>query len=242
METALGKHSPAHAHGDACCEHDHDGHTHLPPAGTDPQSLRRWRVQALALSWLSLVVITAEGAIAIAAGIAAGSIALIGFGLDSAIEGLASVIVIWRFTGGRHASEAAELRAQRAVGVSFFLLAPYVAFEAVTRLVSVERPEVSTVGIALTIASLIVMPLLGVAKKRVGARLHSAATRGEGTQNLLCSYMAAGVLAGLLANALWGAWWLDPVVALGIAALAIVEGRRAWRGEDCGCAASPLAA
>ncbi len=194
----------------------------------------------LALSWLSLVLITLEGVIGIGAGIAAGSIALIAFGLDSAVEGLASVFVIWRFTGDRKHSEAAEIRAQKAVGLSFAVLAPYVAFVAIHKLVTGDRPDETMLGIALTIASMIVMPALGVAKKRIGAKLHSAATRSEGAQNLICTYMAAGVLAGLLANSLWGAWWLDPVVALGIAALAVREGRRAWRGEDCGCVASPL--
>lgn len=188
------------------------------------------------------MLITCEGVIGVWAGLAAGSIALVAYGLDSGIEGLASVIVIWRFTGDRKHSEAAELRAQRLVGVGFGLLAPYVAFVALQKLITGEQPEETTVGIVLTTASLIIMPLLGVVKKRVGAKLHSAATRSEGTQNLLCAYMAAGVLVGLLANSLWGIWWLDPVIGLGIAVLAVYEGRRAWRGEDCGCATSPLAA
>jgi divalent metal cation (Fe/Co/Zn/Cd) transporter len=235
MESSVAHAHPGHSHDG--CGHQHRGAS--PDA--DPALLRRWRHQALALSWLSLVLITAEGAIGIGAGIAAGSIALVAFGLDSAIEGLASVTVIWRFTGDRKHSAEAEVRAQKLVGLSFGVLAPYVAFVAIHKLVTGERPEESTLGIALTIASLIVMPTLGIAKKRVGARLHSAATRSEGAQNLICTYMAAGVLAGLLANAFWGLWWLDPVVALGIAGLAVVEARRAWRGEDCGCAASPLA-
>jgi divalent metal cation (Fe/Co/Zn/Cd) transporter len=185
------------------------------------------------LSWVSLVYMAAEGAVAITAAILASSVALLGFGLDSVIEGLASVIVIWRFTGTRTLSETAEARAQKAVAVTFFLLAPYIAYDAVTTLVAGARAATSWLGIGLSLASVIVMPLLGVAKKRLGARLDSGATSGEGTQNLLCAYLAAAVLVGLLANTLLGWWWLDPVVGLGIAALAVREGIEAWRGEDC---------
>ena len=167
------------------------------------------------------------------AGLVAGSVALTGFGLDSAIEGTASVIVIWRFTGGRESSPAAERRAQKLVGVSFFLLAPYIAGEAIATLAAASRPETSWVGIALAAGSVVFMPLLGRAKERLGAQLGSSATAGEGAQNLLCAYMAAGVLLGLLANTILGWWWLDPLIALGIAALAIQEGREAWSGEVC---------
>ena len=189
--------------------------------------------RARGLSWLSLVYMSAEGAVAITAAVLAGSVALLGFGLDSVIEGLASVIVIWRFTGTRTVSETAEARAQKAVAVTFFLLAPYIAYDAVTTLLAGDRATTSWLGVALSITSLIVMPLLGAAKKRLGARLGSGATSGEGTQNLLCASLAAAVLVGLLANTLLGWWWLDPVVALGIAALAVREGLGAWRGEDC---------
>ncbi|MGL6237134.1 MAG: cation transporter [Segniliparus sp.] len=189
--------------------------------------------RALALSWLSLAYMAAEGAVAITAAVLANSVALLGFGLDSVIEGLASVIVIWRFTGARTFSEAAERTAQRAVAVTFFLLAPYIAYEAVAALLARERPSTSWLGVGLSIASLVVMPLLGIAKRRVGSRLGSAATAGEGTQNLLCAYLAAAVLVGLLANTLIGWWWLDPLVALAISALALKEGRAAWRGDSC---------
>ncbi len=181
-----------------------------------------------------------EGAVAIAAAVIAGSVALLGFGIDSAVEGMASVIVIWRFTGSRRLSAAAERRAQKLVTVSFFLLAPYIAQAAVRALIDHRHPSSSWLGIGLSISSLLVMPLLGRAKQRVGARLGSAATAGEGAQNLLCAYMAAAVLVGLLANTVLGAWWVDPVIALGIAVLAIQEGRDAWAGEACGCGTSPL--
>jgi divalent metal cation (Fe/Co/Zn/Cd) transporter len=189
--------------------------------------------RARLLSWLSLAYMTAEGTIAIAAAVLAGSVALLGFGLDSAIEGLASVIIIWRFTGTRTLSPTAEARALRAVAGTFFLLAPYIAYDAVTTLLAHDHARTSWLGIGLSISSLIVMPILGVAKKRLGTQLASAATAGEGSQNLLCAYLAAAVLVGLLANTALGWWWLDPVVGLSIAALAIREGRQAWRGEDC---------
>ena len=182
---------------------------------------------------------TIEGAVAITAAMLAGSVALLGFGLDSAIEGVASVIVIWRFTGSRRLSEEAEQRAQKLVAISFFLLAPYIAQDAIRTLIGGDRPSTSWVGIGLSISSIVVMPLLGRAKQRIGARLGSAATAGEGTQNMLCAYMAAGVLAGLLANTLLGAWWLDPAIALAIAAIAIHEGIETWRGDGCAAWPSP---
>jgi divalent metal cation (Fe/Co/Zn/Cd) transporter len=200
----------------------------LAPAERD--RLIRW---ARVLAWSSLAWMTAEGVIAVVAGVLANSVALIGFGFDSAIEGLASVIIIWRFWGTRALSETAERRAQKLVAVSFFLLAPYVAIEAVRALWTQSEPETSWLGIGLTIGSVIFMPLFGVAKLRVGKRLESRATAGEGTQNLICAYLAVGVLAGLAANTTVGWWWLDPVVALGIAVLAVHEGREAWNGEEC---------
>ena len=189
--------------------------------------------QARLLSWLSLAYMAVEGAVSILAAALAGSVALLGFGLDSVIEGLASVIVVWRFTGTRTLSDTAEARAQKAVAITFFLLAPYVAFDAITTLIAGRHAQTSPLGIALSVASLIVMPLLGSAKKRLGARLGSGATSGEGGQNLLCACLAAAVLVGLLANTWLGWWWLDPVVGVGVAALAVREGIKAWRGEEC---------
>jgi divalent metal cation (Fe/Co/Zn/Cd) transporter len=191
------------------------------------------------LSWLSLLWMTGEGAVAILAGIAAGSIALIGFGLDSAIEGFASVVIIWRFTGTRVFSHAAEQRAQKLVALQFFILAPYVGYESLEALIGGDRPDVSRVGIALAIGSVIFMPLLGVAKQRLADSMGSAATAGEGRQNILCAYLAGALLIGLLGNALVGAWWLDPVVGLIIVGVAVKEGVEAWRGEGC-CVGSPL--
>lgn len=189
--------------------------------------------RAKLLSWASLAYMALEGLVAVAAGIVAGSIALIGFGADSAIEGFASVVIVWRFTGWRTLSERAERRAQKLVAVQFFLLAPYVAVEAVRTLVNASAPDESVVGIALAASSLVVMPWLGRAKQRIGSQMGSSATASEGKQNLLCAYLAAALLVGLLGNALLGAWWLDPLVALLIAGVAVREGLEAWRGDAC---------
>lgn len=210
-----------------------------PPSGLEPAERDRLVRRAKALSWLSLAYMTAEGAIAISAAILAGSVALLGFGLDSAIEGLASIIVIWRFTGSRRLSEHAEHRAQRLVAITFFLLAPYIAQDAIRALAGGEHPATSWLGIGLSVSSIIVMPLLGRAKQRIGHRLGSGATAGEGTQNMLCAYLAAGVLAGLALNAAFGLWWADPAVALAIAVLAVHEGKEAWAGEGC-CVDAPI--
>ena len=193
---------------------------------------RARRLAAVSLVWLCF-----EGAATTTAGLLAGSTALLANGLDGAIEGLASIIVLWRFSGSRTLSPSSERKAQQFVALSFFLLAPYVGFEATRALLVEHRAETTVLGIGLSIATLCICPWLGRAKLRLGERLASPATAGEGRQNLICSYLAVAVLAGLLANTLLGIWWLDPVVALGIAALAIIEGRRAWRGESCGCAA-----
>src|SRR5918992_515816 len=195
--------------------------------------------RAKLLSWLSLGWMTIEGAVAIAAGVIAASIALVGFGLDSAIEGLASVIIIWRFTGTRVFSHAAEQRAQKLVAAQFFLLAPYVTFESLKTLIGAEHPDVSRVGIGLAIGSVILMPILAAAKQRLADQMGSAATAGEGRQNMLCAYLAGAVLIGLLGNALVGAWWLDPSVGLLIAGVAVKEGAASWQGEGC-CVSSPL--
>jgi divalent metal cation (Fe/Co/Zn/Cd) transporter len=208
-----------------------------PAAGT-ADWLRLARI-ARALSWLTLGWLGIEAGVAIGAAVLAGSVALLGFGLDSGIEALASIIVIWRFTGTRLASPTSERRAQRLVAVSFYLLAPYIAVEATRALATADRAETSIAGIVLTAGTAVLEPALGLAKRRIGARLGSAATAGEGAQNLLCAYLALAVLAGLLANTLFGAWWLDGVVALGIAGWAVAEGRRAWAGRECACATQP---
>lgn len=143
--------------------------------------------------------------------------------------------VCWsRLTGA-----GAERRAQQLVAVSFYLLAPYIAAEAIWGLVSGDRAETSITGLVLTAGTAIFEPALGVAKRRIGTRLGSGATAGEGTQNLLCAYLAIAVFIGLAANTRFGAWWLDGAVALGIAGWAVIEGRRAWAGQSWACVSQP---
>jgi divalent metal cation (Fe/Co/Zn/Cd) transporter len=186
------------------------------------------------LAWASLAWMAAEGLLGLIAGFAAGSIALVGWALGSAIEALASVIVVWRFTGSRTLSETAERRAQKAVAVSFWLLAPYIAIQAVRDLAAHQPASTTVLGIAVTAASVIIMPVLGIAKHRLGERLGSGATAGEGTQNLICAAQAAAVLLVLAVVGIWpGGWPIDPLVALGIAGWSVWEGNRSWRGADC---------
>ena len=189
--------------------------------------------RARLLSWLSLAWMTAEGVIGLVAGVNEASVALTGWALGSVIEGLASVIVIWRFTGTRTLSQTSEARARRAVAVSFLLLAPYIAVQAVRALAGHHAPDPGALGMAITASSVVVMPALGAAKQRLAARLGSAATAGEGVQNLLCAAQGAAVLLGLAATAAWGWRWLDPAIALALAAWAIREGITTWRGRDC---------
>lgn len=207
----------------------------------DRESFEHLAGRVRLLSWASLAYMTMEGGVAILAGVLAGSVALIGFGIDSAIEGFASAIIVWRFTGSRVFSEVAEHRAQKLVALQFFILAPYVGFESVQALVEDKRADVSWLGIALSASSVIVMPYLGIAKQRIADQIGSAATKGEGRQNMLCAYLAGALLLGLLANAAFGAWWLDPIVGLLIAAVAVREGLETWRGEGCACNFDPLA-
>jgi hypothetical protein len=192
--------------------------------------LARW---ARRLSWASLAYMAVEGGVALVAGLVAGSIALVGFGIDSAIEGLASLVIVWRFTGTRLHSEHAEQRAQRLVAIQFFILAPYISVQAIRELAGGQHADPSWVGIGLALSSIVLMPALGIAKQRIGRRMGSVATRGEGAQNLLCAYMAGALLVGLAGNALLGLWWLDPTAALAIAALAVREGIEAWHGDSC---------
>ena len=193
----------------------------------------RW---ARLLAWISLVWMLLEGAVGLWQGLLVGSIALTGWALGSAVEGLASVIVVWRFTGERTLSETAERRAQRGVALSFWLIAPYIAAESLRNLLGEHRSEATIIGIVLTATAVMLMPLLGYAKRRLGTKLDSAATAGEGAQNYLCAAQAAAVLVGLAITAVWsGGWWVDPVIGLAVAAMAVWEGIESWRGDGCQC-------
>ena len=176
-----------------------------------------------------------EGVIAIAAGLFAGSIALVGFGFDSAIEVISGFALLWRLYGDADETrrERMEQRALRIVGVSFFILGAYVTFDAVKSLVRREAPEESIVGIVLAAVSVIVMPLLVRAKRRVARAIGSAALHADAMQTQICTYLSAILLGGLVLNAAFGWWWADPATALLIAGVAVNEGREAWRGEGC---------
>jgi divalent metal cation (Fe/Co/Zn/Cd) transporter len=194
-----------------------------------PHLVRRAKVLArFGLGWHAI-----EAAVAIGAGLAANSVALIGFGADSVVESAAGVILLWRFGGDRHSSDAAEQRAYRLIGISFWVIAAYIGAEAVRQLIEGSHPEASWIGIALAAVTLVTMPPLANAKSRVAAQLGSAATRAEGRQNMLCAYLSGALLIGLAANALAGWWWADPATALVIAAVAVNEGKEAWRGRSC---------
>ncbi|OCB49399.1 hypothetical protein A5677_24715 [Mycobacterium malmoense] len=203
-------------------------------AATRGAGWRRDAGWARRLAWISLAALLVEGAIGLWQGLAVGSVALTGWALGGGSEALASAMVLWRFTGDRTLSPTAERRAQRGVAVSFWLTAPYIAADSVAHLADGRRADTSVVGIALTALALVLMPVLGWANHRVGARLGSAATEGEGTQNYLCAVQAAGVLAGLGVTAVWAdGWWVDPAIGVAVAAIAAWQGVRAWRGHDC---------
>lgn len=186
--------------------------------------------RARLLAWIGLGWHGIEAAVAIAAGVIAGSVALVGFGADSLIELAAGLVVLWRLASAR---AIGERRAQQMIAVSFYLLSAYVAVEAILSLTSGDRPAVSWVGIGLSVLTLATMPPLANAKARVAEQLGSSATKSESRQTMLCAYLSAGLLLGLGLNALFGWWWADPITALGIAAVALKEGRDAWRGEAC---------
>jgi divalent metal cation (Fe/Co/Zn/Cd) transporter len=202
-----------------------------------PPARERLVRRARGLAWLGLGWHLVEAAVAVAAGVAAGSIALVGFGVDSLIEAAAGVVVLWLMADARSASHAAERRAQQLIAASFLVLAAYVGFEAVRDLAGGHHPDASWVGIGLSLVTLATMPPLAAAKRRVADRLGSSATASESRQTMLCAYLSAALLAGLLANALAGWWWADPIAALAIGGVALREARDAWRGDACGCCA-----
>jgi divalent metal cation (Fe/Co/Zn/Cd) transporter len=191
--------------------------------------------RARLLAWGGNAWHVVEFAIAVGAGVAAGSVALVGFGIDSVIEALAGGVIVWLFTGGRGSSHTAERRAQQLIAASYALLLVYIGVEAVRDLLGSHHPGVSWVGIGLAAFTAPTMPLLARAKRKVGRKLNSSATVSEASQNMICAYLSIALLAGLLANALLGWWWADPAAALVIAAVVAKEGIDAWRGESCDC-------
>ncbi|MEZ5176419.1 MAG: cation transporter [Acidimicrobiia bacterium] len=191
------------------------------------------RRRGLRLEYLTIGWNIVEAVIAVAAGVAASSIALIGFGFDSTIEVAAASVVVWQFRsevrGG--VDEDREHRALKMIAVTFFALTAYVALEAVRTLVTQHAPETSTVGIALAAVSLVVMPVLAWYKRQTALRMGSATLLADAAETFLCAWLSAILLGGLVLNATLGWWWADPIAALGIAYLAVREGLEAWRGD-----------
>jgi divalent metal cation (Fe/Co/Zn/Cd) transporter len=205
------------------------------PSPLRPGERERLVRRAKLLAWGGNAWHVVEFAIAVGAGIAAGSIALIGFGADSLIEASSGLVVVWLFTGRRLGSQQAERRAQQLVAASYALLVTYIVVEVGRTLIVGHHPSTSWVGIGLAAFTAPSMPLLARAKRRVGRQLGSSATVSEAEQNQICAYLSIALLVGLLANALLGWWWADPAAALVIAGVAGREGWKSWQGESCDC-------
>lgn len=181
------------------------------------------------LEYLTICWNSFEAVAAIGVGFFAGSIALVGFGFDSIIESLSGVVLIWRLFAGSHR----EKLALQLVGVSFFILAAYVGFDAIKALILRESPEASYIGIVIATLSLIVMPLLAREKRKVAAILNSRALLADSRQTDICAYLSAILLGGLLLNAIFDWWWADPVAALIMIPIILKEGFQSLRGETC---------
>ncbi|MDP3890112.1 cation diffusion facilitator family transporter [Nocardioides sp.] len=208
-------------------------HVHAPTEPLAPAERARLGRRAQLLAATSVGYNALEAVVAITAGIVAGSVALVGFGLDSIVEVSSGLIILWQF---RHRlPESREQQALRLMALSFFALAAYVSFESVRALLGDHDPDPSAVGIGLAALSLLIMPFLSYAQRRTGRALGSSAVVADSTQTLLCTYLSAVLLAGLLLNATLGWSWADPIAGLVIAAVAVREGLEAWRGENCGC-------
>jgi divalent metal cation (Fe/Co/Zn/Cd) transporter len=208
-------------------------------AGSELTPVDRERLgrRAQLLAGASVAYNGIEAVVAITAGLVAGSVALVGFGLDSVVEVSSGLIILWQF---RHAlPESRERTALRLMALSFFGLAAYVCFESVRALITGADPDASRTGIALAAASLVIMPFLSWAQRRTGRALGSNAVVADSTQTLLCTYLSGVLLVGLVLNATLGWSWADPVAGIVIAAVALREGLQAWRGEDCGCGPAP---
>jgi divalent metal cation (Fe/Co/Zn/Cd) transporter len=193
--------------------------------------------RGLRLEYLTLIWNSLEAVVAVIAGVLAGSIALVGFGIDSIIECASGGVLVWRLRSDSDAErrERMEATSLRLVGVSFVLLAAYVAYEAASTLLKREAPQHSVPGILLAVASLIVMPLLARAKRNVARQLSSKALHADSRQTNLCAYLSAILLGGLLLNLALGWWWADPVAGLIMVPIIAREGVAALRGEACGC-------
>jgi len=209
-----------------------------PVAPPRSESWLRAARQAKLLAWASLAWMSVEGFVGVLAGVQAHSLGVVTWAASSFVEALASLIVVWRFTGHRTLSATSEARAQKWVAASFFLLAPYFVVEAIRKLVDGGQTDTTVLAVALTASAIVLMPLLGWAKLRLGRTLHSGATAGEGVQNIMCAVQAGTALVAL-GGAGIGLGFLDPVAALVIAGIALKEGRDGWRGEGTCCTPMP---
>lgn len=212
----------------------HTAHEHRAVTLSAPRPARDAAVRRA--HWLNRATIgwnTIEGVVAVAAGVAAGSVSLVGFGFDSAIEVSAALVLTWRLRQERRdgCTQPADARATKAIALSFLALAAYVGVEAVRDLVGQAEPDASAAGVAIAGLSLAVMPFLARAKRKLAPVLGSAAAAADAAQTNLCALLSGVLLVGLGANWLLGWWWADPAAGLGIAALAVAEARRAWRAE-----------
>jgi divalent metal cation (Fe/Co/Zn/Cd) transporter len=214
--------------------------TSMPGPGQAEQRARHLR-QAQRLEYLTVGWNVVEGVVSVALALAAGSVALLGFGIDSFVETASGLILLWRLRSERHGSDREDVerldrRAHKLVALSLFLLAGYVIVEAVKDLISGERPDPTWAGMAMTAVSMVAMAWLARAKRRTAAALESRAMKADSFQTTACWWLSLTTLVGIALNAVLGWWWADPVAALGMTYFLVAEGREAWRGEDsCSC-------
>ena len=215
---------------DGCCAaEDHTAAASTTVISTDRRAVLTKRVRLLVAATITYNIV--EAIVALTAGTIASSAALIGFGLDSIIEVASATAVVWQFSG--RDPEARERAALRIIALSFFALAAYVGVESIRALSGASEPAPSNVGIVLAALSLVIMPFLSHAQRHAGRELGSASAVADSKQTLLCTYLSGVLLVGLLLNSLFGWSWADPIAALVIAAVAVKEGREAWRGHAC---------
>jgi divalent metal cation (Fe/Co/Zn/Cd) transporter len=231
----------------ACADGPASGH---PPCcegasqavGTPDRTAPRARLlrRGLSLEYMTVGWNVIEGLVSVAAAVGAGSVALLGFGIDSFVETASGLVLIWRLRAESRARDAHEVerldaRAHKLVGLSLFLLAAYIAFDAARALITRERPEPTMVGFGVTSLSLVAMWWLARAKRRAARDLESRALAADSLQTTACFWLSLITLVGIAANAAFGWWWADPVAALGMTWFLVSEGREAWYGEECGC-------
>jgi divalent metal cation (Fe/Co/Zn/Cd) transporter len=229
----------------SCCGHgsaDCSNHAAVTSAGEGAsQPRQRVLARGLRLEYLTVGWNVVEGVVSVAAAVAAGSVALLGFGIDSFVETTSALILIWRLRAEtRSRADAAEIarldqRAHKLVGLSLFALAAYIVFDAAKALITADRPEPTLVGIVITALSLTSMGWLARAKRRTARELKSRALEADSFQTTACFWLSLITLVGIGLNAVLGWWWADPAAALAMTYFVVAEGRQAWRGEDCGC-------